>query len=483
MRTEARRHLESCKKCGNSIGSGTCDCQQFVLKGRQPLKEDVFFWRFVFSVRQFMDYQSHMAFMATCKDINSIYQNRNELWRSKSHFAFPFTIREGVGGWHRNPMIATSNYSPLTLKVINGVLFGCMKLDSRANSTPTIFLNSSQFTMPSVAQKNFNFKKLELPDNIQGNIAGAVVIVDRSQRKIQYRFVIWTEKNEMYISEPADYRGVLDIKLHIRLNESFGKIKTIKPSGIIITNAPNNNIRKLDGNILLQIDTHCVDAIQLPGDKFLILTRTGKILFCNRTITDTGSAQTSSDNDENRVEVLTDLTSRNHIIGIAFCMGQLIAWSETSVFAFGKKRHPDSTDVSIFDLLQLKSSEVQFELPCDMGQITQLKAGRDHILLLNNRGEVYSAGYNFAKQLGRCVPSTFSFFAEEDFDQKFRKVENLPDSIVALQTGDHDGRDHTSKSFFLTNTGKIYLCGNEKSASFHYSPPSDTSYDSFIGIP
>lgn len=440
MRAPVKRTLTSCKICGNSEG-GQCNCEKMLMRdGVMMVKntsryEGPFYQAFTHIARQFMDIRSHLALLATCQHFYQLYRNSEDLSLSANHFAFSTPLKAEFRhelGWHRNPVVVTCG--SVILKLIDGVLSKC------------VF--GQELVKPTVVDSNMNdgFRALTLPDGIQGRIAG--LITSNS------RFLIWTATNEIYMTDSSGNFSKI-----AALSDRILKILPGNPVAVI-TNRTQDNVIQISLEPPYTCTSHTssnnyVDIAFPSKHASFVLTDKGEILVSGR-ISENYAPHIAAGNYPMKKIVLTDITTKERIIGIASGNNYLVAWSNNNVFVIGKT-HPYFNDRFV-DFSNIT-------LPKNTGEIVQVKAGRDCILLLTHQGEVYSAGFNYAKQLAR--KTSCKFFRESDFDHEFKKIEGLPSTIVSIAAS----TDEYGQSAFLSYDGRVFLCGTRQSAFSYYHVP------------
>ena len=453
--------LNTCTHCGDTLGAGGyCSCEKMTL--HSPLHHGEFLQPFVHLVRQFLDLPSHAALLATCRYFRELYQNPSELLRTNTHFAFsPFQMKYLPEiGLHANPLLYNFKQYLIKLQDGNAYLYQqkkgsnvCTLIDSKING---------------------GFKKMLLPDELKGKLAKLLYLGTVKLPSSSHNYIAVTTDHQIFYgnyaqNEPPDFNSIEQISLMTEC-----KIKAVF-SGygdevIIVTTEEKNNVLKLklaNPIVLTQMtfDQPIADVLFLDPDYtpkkhgYLFLTTEGNVWALGK--------MPRRYHPEKKHETYDEPTSipiqaSEKIIGMARGEKFLVFYSQRNIFCVGntqKDSYP--VDNKRVDYTQIMMPEIE-------GEIIQVKAGDHHVLVLTNQGEVYSAGYNYANQLGRNKGGGFFGYS---YDKHCQPVEGLPPTIVSIATTEN-------QSAFFSSTGQTFLSGTLRSAPY----PIPGTSGSVLGI-
>ncbi len=432
MRKIVDKSVGWCSQCGGLIKSDVqCNCEMMRDKvdfnRKIPLKTDhqyggAFYQAFINIARQFMDIRSHLVLLATCKHFYDLYHDHRELSRTSTQFAFAQPVNREFKDavcWHENPVITVTSDGTI-FKLENRVLKKTVFKELVENPE---LLNEKIY--PAFQKTYPGFQIVKLPDGLQGKIKGFFI-------SYEY-FAVWTADNQLYFRKKRAYPGVDydDCRITHSLVNKIVKIIPGTKNPIIIA----DGLYEFDFSDVIPITKYtgfyknAIDVV-FYHSAVLLLTNDGKIFVEGIIKSDSKSPHLPDGEYKTPTPMFTAITDK--IIGIAKQDDLMVAWTEKKVFA---------TDENFKHLA----------MPEISGKIIQLKIAKQHILVLTDQGEVYSAGSNDSWQLGRKIQFFNGF--KGDFDPTFKKVD-LPNTIVSIAAGGY------GESFFMSYDGRVFMCGS-----------------------
>lgn len=429
-----------------------------------------FFQPFLYIAFQFLDPKSHFMLSITCKQLYEHYRqpDRTEVIQRQSlRFAFSPSLKpqwQNTIAWHAIPEI--THFRNYIVKIFQGNVFVC---------------NTIKTEKPTIIDKKANggFKKLSLPDELNGRVSHFYYLGNLGDWIVKkYTALVLSDHNELFLYQEIciDNRVLTDTKKIHSFADDVIKIVP-NPTPLIITRDPAGNTTVLQMSLqnpytkTTLINAMPVrDILRLNQNEFMRGAPGYILLDDNGKCFALGDVQRNFYNEHlpRRIYALptpifTDIEEK--ILGVDQGNDFLIVWSSKKVWLIG-----NTCDVT-YPLERTHIDYSKITVPKINGNIIQVKAGRDHILVLTDQGDVYSAGFNYAKQLAR---KTTSGFFEPIEDHHFKKINGLPHGVVSVGLSN-------DQSIFSTYYGAVFICGTRAEPNYH--EPSYPSTSDITWIP
>lgn len=235
----------------------------------------------------------------------------------------------------------------------------------------------------------------------------------------------------------------------------YGQLGSTLNNDTLIANPRPTQITNTIGSLnIVGIDTGGIYG----GDHSLFLTNDGKVYGCG--YNGSGQLGRAVSNINPVPTQITDTIGSLNIVQVACGGGASLFLTNTGrVYSCGNNRYGN---LGLVDNVWLNDPIITPKLVIDVNGVTfstifisKIRASSEATFFISNNGKVYSCGYNWHGQLGH-TGSVGSF----DYNP------NLPRQVMSAYYV-VDGAPNGS-SYFLTNTGKVYSCGDNSHAQLGY---------------